>query len=629
MSVIDEIKSRLDIASYVGQYVPLKKAGRYQKACCPFHSEHTPSFVVNPDRQTWHCFGACAEGGDVFTFAMKQHGWSFGEALRELGKLVGVEVERQTPAQKERAEHLDRLRGMLAAIADKYHAVLMQPGSENAERALHYIQQERGLTGNTLESFGIGYAPPGWRNATHYLRSYGYTEDEVIEAGISVRGDDGRVYDRFRNRLMIPIFDERGRIVGFGGRALDASDEVKYINSAQSPLFDKSRVLYGLNAAKHSIRHSSVAVIVEGYMDVLQAHQAGFTNVVAQMGTALTEAQLKLLSSSASKIVLALDADAAGQSATQRSLEVARSVLQADYSGRLSFDLRVLHIPDAKDPDEVIAHVPSLWVQLVEEAIPVAQYVIDQECAALPSQPTVQEREAVARKLLPILTATENNLYRRDNIQQLALRLRFSEQELLSWAVPQPAPGAPILLSTPQQRAPEVERLCLRALIRHDQWWYEATRLLRSLALSDTRLYECGLGPLTLDDFTYATYRHFMALHLEALAQYEADSVDYIEAHLDDALRSEWELLMREPLPQTAFGADVAAISQQRQAQIVDEFASFMGSVYRLRLQRLREDMRALIDTMEEYVDERFAIYPLYSRAQALLSECLSQKAVV
>jgi DNA primase len=628
MSVIDEIKSRLDIASYVGQFVTLKKAGRYQKACCPFHSEHTPSFVVNPDRQTWHCFGACAEGGDVFTFAMKQHGWSFGEALRELGKVVGVEVERQTPAQKERAERLDRLRGMLAAIMDKYHTVLTQPRSENAERALTYIQVERGLTGKTLESFGIGYAPAGWTNAVQYLEHYGYSADEIIEAGLAVRNDDGRVYDRFRNRLMIPIRDERGRIVGFGGRAFDDS-EAKYINSAQSPLFDKSRVLYGLDTAKHSIRHSSIAVIVEGYMDVLQAHQAGFTNVVAQMGTALTEAQLKLLTSSASKIVLALDADAAGQSATQRSLETARGVLQADYSGRLSFDLRILHIPDAKDPDEVIHHVPSVWAQLVEDAIPVAQYVIDQECAALPTQPTVQEREAVARKLLPILTATENNLYRRDNIQQLALRLRFSEQELLTWTMPQPAPGAPILLSTPQQQAPEIERCCLRALIRHDQWWYEATRLLRSLANGDTRLFECGLGPLTLDDFTYATYRHFMALHLEALDQYEADSVDYIEAHLDDALRVEWELLMREPMPQTAFAADVTAIRAHRQAQVRDEFAAFVDGVYRLRLQRLREDMRALIATMEEYVEKQFDIYPLYSKAHALLSEGLSQKATV
>jgi DNA primase len=433
VSVADDIKSKLDIVAYIHQYAPLKKAGRTYKACCPFHSEKTPSFTVNPDTQSWRCFGACAEGGDIFSFAMKQHGWTFSEALAELGKQAGVEVKKQTPQQAQHNQRTDQLRGLLKIAAEYFHEQLLS--TEAGHAALEYAHRKRGFTEETIRGFQIGYAPEGWQHLLNELKALGYTEDQALDAGVAIRHDRGTVYERFRHRLMIPIRDERGQVIGFGARALNADDQPKYLNSPQSEVFDKSHTLFGLDTAKRAIRDTETVVIVEGYMDAIQAQQAGFTNVVAQMGTAMTEAQLRLPPLRyAKKIILALDSDTAGQNATMRSLEVARQTLQADYAGRLSVDIRILQIPDAKDPDDLIRENPERWQSLIDEAVPVADYVIDVETAQLPANASLQEREAIARQVLPMLMASESDLYRKDNLQKLALRLRIGERDLLSWA---------------------------------------------------------------------------------------------------------------------------------------------------------------------------------------------------
>lgn len=435
MSVTQQIKDKLDIVQYIGEHVPtMKKAGRYYKACCPFHGEKTPSFVVNPDTQSWRCFGACAEGGDLFTFAQKLHGWTFSEALRELGQRAGVEVRKRTPQQEQEEERLEKLRGMLTTASQWYHEHLLSDDAQ-AQRALFYTEKERGFSRETIQKFEIGYAPAGWSMMLDELKKVGYSEDEVLAAGLASRNDKGRIYDRFRNRLMIPIRDERGRVIGFGARALDPNDNPKYLNSPQSAIFDKSGTLFGLDLAKRSIRDTDTAVIVEGYMDVIQAHQAGFTNVIAQMGTAMTETQLQLLTPRyAKKVILALDADEAGQNAMRRSLEVARQTLQADYMGKMQADIRVLQIDDAKDPDDVLRQTPQKWQGYVDNALPVADFVIKQETADLPTNPSLQERQSAAQRILPILTASENNLYKQDNLQKLALKLHIPEGDLLAWA---------------------------------------------------------------------------------------------------------------------------------------------------------------------------------------------------
>jgi DNA primase len=609
MSVIDEVKSKLDIVSYIQQFTPLKKAGRSYKACCPFHAEHTPSFVVNPDSQTWRCFGACAEGGDVFSFAMKQHGWSFSEALRELGKSVGVEVEKRTPAQNQRSEHLDALRGLLQTIADEYHRFLVESKDVDAAAALKYAREKRGLSDETIARFKIGYAPQGWDNALNYLKGLGYKEEDILETGMATRNEQGRVYDRFRNRLMIPIRDDRGRVVGFGARALDPNDNPKYLNSPQTPLFDKSHLLFGLDTGRRKIRDTKTAVIVEGYMDAIQAHQAGFTNVVAQMGTAMTEHQLKLLAPAlAEKIILSLDSDAAGQSATRRSLEVARQTLQADYTGRLSVDIRILQIPDAKDPDDLIRETPERWQELVNNALPITDYVIEQETADLTPQATVQERQAIARRLLPILRASENNLYTKENLQKLAVKLRISERDLLAWAqeqqkidaasAPRPvarstqttpsdddAPDIPeidydtiepppnleaidedypplrILTATPmrpptpqlvpvQKARPEtaLEASCLRMLFRNPDLLFEINRKFRTLAGNQAELLDGPLSNLTVDDFSHSAYRALMGVLADAFIQHDLEPVEYIESHLESILVPEVETLLIDEL---------------------------------------------------------------------------------
>src|SRR5690606_4399168 len=281
--------------------------------------------------------------------------------------------------------------------------------------------------------------------------------DDLVNAGVAIRNEQGQVYDRFRNRLMIPIRDERGRVVGFGARALAAEDNPKYLNSPQSPVFDKSRLLFGLDFAARTIRDTETVVIVEGYLDAIQAHQAGYTNVVAQMGTALTDTQLRLVAPRwAKKIVLALDSDAAGQTATRRSLEVAREALQADYAGRLAVDIRILALPGAKDPDDLIREAPEQWQSLVDQAMPVADFVIGMEMETLPQNASVQEREAVAKRLLPLLIASESDLYKKDNLQKLAMKKRIAERELLAWASEQKRNVAQARRSAPP---PDIETL--------------------------------------------------------------------------------------------------------------------------------------------------------------------------
>jgi DNA primase len=604
MSVTQQIKDKLDIVQYIGEYVPgLKKAGRYYKACCPFHGEKTPSFVVNPDTQSWRCFGACAEGGDLFTFAQKMHGWTFSEALRELGQRAGVEVKKRSPQQQEQDEHLDKLRGMLTTVSEWYHEHLLSD-DPHAQRALFYTEKERGFTRETIKTFEIGYAPLGWNSMLDELKKIGYSEDDAVEAGLASRNDKGRVYDRFRNRLMIPIRDERGRVIGFGARVLDPKDTPKYLNSPQSTIFDKSSTLYGLDVAKRAIRDSETAVIVEGYMDVIQAHQAGYPNVVAQMGTAMTEAQLKLLTPRyASKIIMALDADEAGQNATRRSLEVARETLQADYMGKLQVDIRVLQIDDAKDPDEVLRETPEKWATYVEAAIPVADFVINIETNDLPPNASMTERQAAAQRILPILAASENNLYKKDNLQKLAMRLHISESDLLAWAqeiqriaaarkprrsaphdnvpappddsyfgsmdeppptfdfddeelppeyyegftAPQSVPTAmstPLLSSHSSSRA--TEAYCLQMLLLDPTSLARVNRKFRELAQNNENLLKSSLSGLNSEDFSQGDYRALLSELKVAISQDDVEPLDYLREDIDEALLDEMELLLLE-----------------------------------------------------------------------------------
>ena len=638
MSAIDEIKSKLDIVEYIQRTVPLRKAGRVFKANCPFHHEKTPSFVVDPDRQTWRCFGACAEGGDLFSFAMKQSGWSFHEAMEELAKLAGVELHPQTPEQQARVEALERLRGLLKVAADFYHERLLDGSDREAVATLKYARQKRGLTDQTITRFQIGYAPQGWQTLHDLLTGMGYSDDDLIQAGVVSQNEQGKIYDRFRNRLVIPIRDERGRAVGFGARALAADDNPKYLNSPQSPVFDKSRLLFGLDFAARDIRTTETVVIVEGYLDAIQAHQAGYSNVVAQMGTALTETQLKLVAPRwAKKIVLALDSDAAGQSATRRSLEVAREALQADYAGRLAVDIRILTLPGAKDPDDLIREAPEQWRHLVDEAMPVADFVIGMEMETLPPNASLQEREAAARRLLPILVASENDLYKKDNLQKLAMKLRIGERDLLVWAqeqqritsaraprsAPQP-PGFDTLppedgyydlpdfdqpvgarqgVQPPAVSKPKLERYCLRILFAQPDLFYHVNRKFRELAGDNDDLMRGPLGDFGSDDFTHSTYQALMRIFEEALAQDAMDAIEYINAQLTPELIEEINDIFLDdieemrPVLRHGLSADltVAQKHQERHGAVLDIYNELTHKALELRQRRLMRVRQEII----------------------------------
>ncbi len=680
MSVVDDIKSRLDIVEYISRTVSLKRAGRSYKACCPFHNERTPSFVVDPIRQTWRCYGACSTGGDVFTFAMRQNGWTFAEALQELGKLTGVEVRPRSPEQQAHDEVLDRLRGLIKAAAEFYHERLLDANDDEAVRTLNYVRQKRGLSDETIRTFMIGYAPPGWQTTLEAFTALGYDEEDLIATGLAIRNDAGRVYDRFRNRLMIPIRDERGRPVGFGARALAAEDNPKYLNSPQTALFDKSHLLFGLDLAGTTIRQQETVVIVEGYLDAIQAHQAGYTNVVAQMGTALTETQLKLVAPRwANKIILALDSDAAGQSATRRSLEVARETLQADYGGRLSVDIRILTVPDAKDPDDLIREHPEQWEGLIAQAEPVADYVIAMEMADLSPQASLQERAALARRVLPLLLASESNLYRQDNLQKLAFKLHIPERDLLAWAqeqqtidalkarprsdtradTPPPAfapedpdwmlAGEPYAATgsavsiPPAAHSPEnaLERDCLRLLLYQPDLIFHINRKFRELAKNDPALLAGPLNDLCLDDFSRTEYRILAGVFNEALDQDEVEILDYMRGQLGGELWRELEgiiageLELLRPRLRHGLSVDLETVvsASYRTHGVPDPIVQATEKALRLRWQRLqreRQEMQYLqMDAAEteNEVEENYDSYIMLSTmAQRLIDAALLEQ---
>jgi DNA primase len=440
MSVSDEIKNRLDIVDVISDYMPLRKSGASYSGFCPFHpNTRTPAFAVFPNSQTWRCFGACAEGGDVFSFVMKKEGWDFKEALVHLAAKAGVELEPVTATNRAQQAVEDRLSDLLTAAADYFHQLLLY--APQAEQARAYVTG-RGLNDETQETFKIGFALESWDACRNHFNMQGYSDEDLTDAGLLTTHEErGTSYDRFRNRLMIPIRDVGGRIVGFGARTLDPDGLPKYLNSPQTAVFDKSHLLFSLDLAKRDIRDARQVVIVEGYMDVMQAWQAGYRNVVAQMGTALTESQLRLLKRYTKRFILALDADAAGAQATLRGLEVAREALDREMDtrfdapnlvrneGRLQADIRIVTLPPGNDPDKIIRADPAQWPELVARARPVVEYVIEVVTADLDMNDG-KAKTAAAQQVLPLINDVVDPVEREHYIQLLARTLGIDERVL-------------------------------------------------------------------------------------------------------------------------------------------------------------------------------------------------------
>jgi DNA primase len=459
MGAVDEVKQRTDIVEVIGREVTLVKAGRTFKGLCPFHSEKNPSFYVYPEQQSWHCFG-CNNGGDVFSFIMKKQNIEFGEALRQLAQKAGVVIPSKFEPGMESKEK-QRLYDVNQAAAQYFHNLLLN--SPAGKKAQGYIAK-RGFTEPTVKEFQLGYSANSWEELKKYLLERDYTEKEMLDAGLIIEAEDKKTHDRFRDKLMFPILDVRGRVTGFGGRALDDSLP-KYTNSPQTPLFDKSGTLYGINLAKDAIREQDTAVIVEGYMDVITAYQNGFKNAVASMGTAVTERQVSILKRLTKNLSLALDADAAGEEAMLRTV---------GYENSLDAEIKVIILPGGKDPDDVIKEDSENWQKLVAAAVPIVDYTFDMATAGLDLD-TARGKALARDRLLPIIGEIKDNVRRAHYLQKLAGLLRVSERDLeadLARLRPRPTrrqPSAPepkpvhSLVSSPK------EEYCLALLLQHPE----------------------------------------------------------------------------------------------------------------------------------------------------------------
>ncbi len=439
MSVIDEIKARIDIVELIGEYVPLQKAGRNYKALCPFHTETQPSFVVYPTG-SWRCYGACGEGGDVIEFVRRAEHVDFRGALELLARRAGIELARPAPELEGARSAQERLSAAVAEAVALYHDLLLRsPGAELARRYL----KGRQLWGDAVQMFELGYAPPRASGLAQRLQAAGFSEEEAVTAGLVKRREDGRLQDVFYSRLLFPICDEHGRPVGFGARTLDPKGVPKYLNTAQSPIFDKKRLLYGLHRAAPAIRRLGAAVVVEGYTDVIRAHVAGFENVVASLGTALTAEHVTLIKRYAPALILALDADAAGQAATLRGLEVAREAGAEglipvptgqgwiQWEPRIDLSIRVATLPQGLDPDDVIRDQPDVWSDLIRDSRPLMEYLFVTLLQDLQlSDP--EHRTEATRRLLPIVAVVPDPVARSAWLARLAEILRIDERVLNS-----------------------------------------------------------------------------------------------------------------------------------------------------------------------------------------------------
>lgn len=455
MGTVDDIRARLDIVDVVSGYVPdLRRAGSSYKARCPFHQENTPSFVVFPDRQNWRCFGACATGGDMFSFVMRTENTDFGGAMRLLAAQAGVRIE-------ERRERRDD--DPLYALNDSAQQFFKQSLiAERGAQARAYVEG-RHIGEEAAVRFGIGYAPSTGAELLRSLGALGFGDDLLLRSGLVLRGDDGTPSrDMFRGRLMFPLRDTEGRIAGFAGRSLDGSDP-KYINTPQTSVFDKGRMLYALDRARDAIGAEGEAVVVEGYMDVIAAHEHGYRNVVASMGTALTETQVALLKARAQRIVLALDADAAGQEAMLQSLRTTWELVGSVAAGRRRTEvlnrpddissLRIALITTGKDPDELIRTDPTQWQRLLADAVPAVEFLMKAEASRLDIG-SAQGKSTLVERLLPVVFALPDWAQQERYFSRLAEMVGVPVSTLEA-AVGRMQPPARAQRQRPRQTAPD------------------------------------------------------------------------------------------------------------------------------------------------------------------------------
>ncbi len=513
--VTDQIKERVDIVSLISEYVPLRKAGRTWTGFCPFHSNtRTPAFTVFPDTQSFHCFG-CKANGTIFDFVMRREGLEFGEVLQQLAQRAGVELKPRTEKDDQEDARRARLGEILSATARFWTHLLLR--SPKGAAAREYLDG-RGISAEMIESFQLGYAPNEWSATLAYLNDrLNATPEELVAAGLALERESSGYYDRFRGRIMFPIHDGRGRIVGFGGRAMGDAHP-KYLNSPQTDLFDKGRLLYGLYQGREAIRAADHVVVVEGYVDVIMAHQHGFRNVIAPMGTALTDEHAALLNKLTHRITLAMDGDAAGRTAALRGLETLREHLDSHavpvptasgmlrWERELSAEVRIALLPPGRDPDDIVRADPQQWATLIDQAQPLLDFYVSALTSDLDLTGARGKATAVER-LQPLLEQIGDPVMQTHYIQKLAALIDAPEQ-IVRDAIqprssrpgkrrepPQPQAGPRQVLIALEQEAQREDYL-LSLLVRHPQVRSQIEEALRDDLAASPALRELWSGEI-------------------------------------------------------------------------------------------------------------------------------------
>lgn len=607
MDAVEEIKRKLDLVEYIGRVTRLQKAGRNFRGLCPFHQEKTPSFYVFPDRGSWRCFGQCGEGGDLFSFVQKRENTDFRGALRQLAEDAGVEL---SPENAQRRSRSEKLSAILSATVAFYQKCL---GESDGAEARAYLHEKRGLSDETIETFRLGWAPNEWRVLREHLMARGYDEKDILASGVLVEPEGGREpYDRFRGRFVVPIADERGQYVALGGRGLHG-EEPKYLNSPQTEIFDKGRTLFGLNLAGEGIRKAGVVVVVEGYMDVIGPWQAGFHNVVATMGTSLTENHATLLKRYAKRIVLAMDPDAAGLAAAERAgglflgldspESMARSARSADaISAGHELELRVAPLPDGKDPDEIALETPEAWEAAIAGAAPYAEFLLRRLMGPATPDSPVEARRIVDR-LRPVLLAVRDPVERAMYVQRVARHLGIGEdavQERIRAGIPT---RARLDRAHPNEAlAPEDTLLAmllrhprLRSRFRH----YPSTLFTDGINREafERWVHDDGFLLETGDDPVLAHARRLESRRLPPLS--EDDAQRAIEVKVREIMRE------RISQHQAALAEEVAVAERELGANRVAEISAAMW----LGVAPENEETKSLAETMIEELQLGLSIH--------------------
>lgn len=421
-SQIEEIKNKLNVVDVVGSYIKLTKTGINYRGVCPFHSEKSPSFFVSPSRQMWHCFG-CGAGFSIFDFVMKIEGVEFPDALSLLAQKAGVELKKENPKLRSDRQRLYDICELACTFFEK------QLESQTGKEVLDYLAK-RGILPESIRKWRIGYSPDQWSSLSDFLIGKGFNREEIVKAGLAVKKESGNdSYDRFRGRIIFPVFDLNGKVVGFGGRVFKQGSEkeiAKYINTPQTLIYDKSNILYGLHAAKLAIRKQGQCVVTEGYTDVIMCHQAGFENVVASSGTALTSGHVAILKRYSENLVLAFDMDFAGDSATKRGISLAQEQ---------GFNIKIIESygnkKEKSDPADIILKNPELWNEAIEKAKSIMDYYFDSAFSNF-NKDTADGKKEISRILLPVIKQIPNKIEQSHWIQKLSSEMNIKEEIITS-----------------------------------------------------------------------------------------------------------------------------------------------------------------------------------------------------